>query len=253
MASPHPTYPNPTIVQVACEITFASQSDVRLTAGLLFPSFASEFPEIAPIAGGTIQLVMGQPSFAPEAPPQQPPAAAFRFSTESDARFVQLSKNNFIYQTHEAYPGWADYRAKLLELWAKSSVLLAPTAIVKLGLRYINRIPKTGQHKALVDWLQTTPDVPGALLTSKEHFLGRVESSPAPSHLRLVTVANAVPTPDAPEGAIIFDIDRIATEQLPVSAAAISEKLDVLHEDIWNSFNTASSPLLKAYLSGSIR
>jgi uncharacterized protein (TIGR04255 family) len=250
LAAPHPSYPNPTIVQVTCEIAFTAQSADRLSAGSIFPIFAEEFPEILPIGAGTIQLVIGQPSFAPEAPQPQTNIAAFRFSTASGSRFVQVSKTSFVYQTNDPYTGWVDFRDKLINLWEKSSPLLNPGPIVKVGLRYVNRIAKTEEHSSPGDWLRVTPDVPEALLTSKEHFLGRIESSPAPAHLRLVTIANAVAVPELPAGAIVLDVDRITTEQFDVSTAEILEKLEVLHEDVWNAFSGAASDILKARLSG---
>ena len=250
MAAPHPTYPNPTIVQVTCEIAFSPQTDNRLSAGTLYPIFAAEFPEIAPIGIGTIQFVLGPQPFAPAAPEQPQNATAFRFSTQTGSRFVQVSQSGFIYQTAEPYKGWADFSAKLLELWEKSAAVLRPGPVVKVGLRYINKIPKSEDHPHAVEWLRVTPDIPEALLTSKEHFLGRIESSPAPAHLRLVTVLNALPTPDSPAGAIVFDIDRLSTEQFEVSTPAISEKLEALHDDVWNAFSAASTDLLKTHLSG---
>jgi uncharacterized protein (TIGR04255 family) len=250
LAAPHPTYPNPTIIQVTCEIAFTPQTEGRLSAGSLYPIFAAEFPEIAPVGVGTIQFVLGPQPFAPAVSEQPQDASAFRFSTSSGSQFVQVSKAGFVYQTNEPYTGWADFSKKLIELWEKSSATIRPGPVVKVGLRYVNRIPKSEDHPSVGDWLQVTPDVPEALLTSKEHFLGRVESSPAPAHLRLVTIANAIPTPECPDGAIVLDIDRVSTEQFEVSTPAISDKLATLHEDVWNAFNAAATDLLKAHLSG---
>ena len=250
MAAPHPTYPNPTIIQVTCEIAFTPLTEDRLSAGSLYPIYAAEFPEIAPIGIGTIQFVLGPQAFAPVPPEQPQNTAAFRFSSSSGSRFVQVSKAGFVYQTSEPYKGWADFSSKLLELWEQSSAVIRPGPVVKVGLRYVNKIPKSEDHPSVGDWLQVTADVPEALLTSKDHFLGRIESSPAPAHLRLVTIANGIPTPDSPAGSIVFDIDRLSTEQFEVSTAAISEKLETLHEDAWNAFNSAATELLKAHLAG---
>ena len=250
MSDPHPTYPNPTIVQVTCEIAFAATSDDRLSLGTLYPIFSSEFPEMMPIGSGTIQFVIGQPVFAPEAPQSQSPTAAFRFSSTSGRRFVQLSKTNFVYQSNEPYAGWADFRGNLLRLWEISAPHLRPGSVVKVGLRYINRIPKTEDRQSVGDWLNATPDIPPALLRSKEHFLGRIESSPAHAHLRLVTIANEVPGPEMPAGAIIMDVDRLSTEQFDASTQTISEKLEILHEDVWASFHAATSDALREHLTG---
>jgi uncharacterized protein (TIGR04255 family) len=213
LSDSHPTYPNPTIVQVTCEIAFAATSDTQLSLGALYPVFSPEFPEMMPIGAGTIQFVIGQPLFAPEAPQLPSPTAAFRFSVASGLRFVQLSKTSFVYQSNEPYTGWADFRSNLLRLWKISEPYLKPGSVVKVGLRYINRIRKTDKYQGVGDWLLATQDIPEALLRSKEHFLGRIESSPAHAHLRLVTIANEAPGPEMPAGAIIMDVDRLSASK----------------------------------------
>jgi uncharacterized protein (TIGR04255 family) len=245
----HPTYANPTIIQVTCEIAFTSSDDVKLSAAKLYPSFMADFPEIQPV-NAAMQLVFGsQPIVDPAI---SAPAGAFRFATEDGKNFIQLSKTNFVFQSNEKYPGWGDFSAKLLELWKASCPHVKPSNIVKLGLRYINRIVKTESHQKPSFWLQTSADLPAALVESKEHFLGRIESSPAPLHLRLVTVAAEAPGPDWPHGSIIMDIDRITTEQIAAEEKPIIEHLGLLHEDIWTSFDSAATQNLKNYLAGTL-
>jgi uncharacterized protein (TIGR04255 family) len=249
LTGPHPSYPNPTIVQVTCEIAFASEADVKLSASSLYRIFSEEFPEIQPIQM-SLQVVVGGQLQPVQDPAVSANAGAFRFATEDGKRFVQLSKTNFVYQTNERYPGWKDFRDKLLQLWSASTAHVKPSTIVKIGIRYINRIVKTEAHPFPKDWLYSTADLPAAIIASQEHFLGRIESSPAPSHLRLVTVAAEPAGPEWPLGSIIMDVDRISMERFEASNAAISEKLDILHEDVWQSFDSATAPALKAYLNG---
>ena len=125
-----------------------------------------------------------------------------------------------------------------------------PTAINKIGLRYTNRIVKTEARSALSDWLKPTAELPKALIESKEHFMGRIETSPQPSHLRLITVSNEPPGPDWPFGSIVMDIDRIAADTFEPLSSKIAEKLDSLHEDVWESFSSATTPALVESMSG---
>jgi uncharacterized protein (TIGR04255 family) len=249
LSDQHPSYVNPTIIQVTCEIAFASAAEVKLSAAALYPTFSNEFPEIQPV-NLALQVVIGGQLQPSQDPLVSANAGAFRFATEDGKRFVQLSKANFVYQSNERYPGWENFRSKLIELWSASSRHVQPSEVVKIGIRYINRVVKSEARPSLSDWFNPTPDLPAALIASKEHFLGRIESSPAPSHLRFVTLAAEPPGLEWPLGSIIMDIDRITTEQFVASTPAIVEKLDVLHEDVWTSFSAATSPALKAYLNG---
>jgi uncharacterized protein (TIGR04255 family) len=250
---PHPSYPKPTIIQVLCEIAFTSDEEVKLRAAQLYPTFSAEFPEIQPIQTMLqFQVLTGQGVPPPEVP-QNPNAAAFRFATTDGKRFVQVSPTNFIYQSSDAYPGWEEFRKKLMALWSASIAETKPATITKVGLRYVNRIVKSKKHSRPSDWLQPTADVPEALLSSKEHFLGRIESSPMPSHLRLVTLANQPPGPDWPQGSMILDIDRLSLAAFDAKEKKILKTLDLLHEDVWTSFESAANKNLRSYLSGKLK
>ncbi len=220
-----------------------------MSAGALYPIFSKEFPEIQPVGTVAFQLLIGQPSVLPE-PAQSQNAAAFRFATSDGARFVQLSKTNFVYQTNEPYLGWKDFRTALMQHWSAYAKVANPTAIVKIGLRYINRIVKSKEKASLSDWIKATPDLPSALIASRQHFLGRVESSPSQSHLKLLTLSSEPPGPDWPQGTIIMDIDRINMDPHGATEPKILENLELLHEDIWSSFDSAATETLKNYLSG---
>lgn len=254
MSDPHPSYKNPTIVQVTCEIGFTSSREKRLSASELYRIFGQEFPEIQPVGNLSVQLVIGQPPpILPQDPPQSQDATAFRFATSDGRRFVQISKSNFVYQSNEAYPGWADFSRKIIDLWHAVAGHMEPNGVVKVGVRYINRIVKTRGHANLSDWLKSTDDIPLALIQSKDHFLGRIESSSSASHLRLITLAGEPPGPDWPAGSIIMDIDRISTEQFDADSKIISQKLEDLHEDVWAAFSAAATDTLKQHLAGTLK
>ncbi|WP_161534941.1 TIGR04255 family protein [Bradyrhizobium sp. LCT2] len=252
MTTKHPSYPKPTIVQVTCEIGFVSEAEVKLQTGIIYPLFAGEFPEMQAVPTQLQFVVSQQPTMAPELLRSQN-AGAFRFATSDGKRFVQVSSVNFVYQSNEVYPGWDVFRRKLLELWELYSTHIKSSTVTKIGLRYINRITHTEKLTRPSDWLQPTSDLPEALLSSQGHFLGRLETSPTPSDLRVVTVTGEPAGPDWPYGTTVMDIDRITTELNEPTAPKIAEALDVLHEDVWTTFDSAGTNSLKQLLSGKLK
>ncbi|MET4328335.1 uncharacterized protein (TIGR04255 family) [Bradyrhizobium sp. i1.15.2] len=250
MKDQHPTYPNPTIAQVACEIAFATTNDEDLNLSALLNVLGKDFPSLKPVQNLQLQIVLGGP---PPVTPAAPAAAgvAFRFATKNDKKSVLVSKTNFVFQWNESYSGWAVFKDNLMSLWASCAPHLQPGIISKLGLRYTNRIPRSEEFPDVKDWIKATADIPQALLLSKDHFLGRIESSPLEANLRLVTLGLEPESPDLPYGSILFDIDRLTIEQFEPSNDAISEKLEFVHEDIWTAFDSASTDTLKSHLAGS--
>ena len=145
--------------------------------------------------------------------------------------------------------GWPVLKDRLLAQWRKVHDLVNPEKLIKIGLRYVNRIAKEPNHNHLRDWLRPSDELPPSLIASEGHFFARIESSPAAGHLQLVTVGNQDPSPDVPHGAIVLDIDRVCQEG-EISMTGISEKLEMLHQDIWNAFDSARTELLSARLKG---
>jgi uncharacterized protein (TIGR04255 family) len=253
LSDPHPKYPNPTIVEAICEIAFVSTSQERLSSRALYALVGDEFPEMQPIAN-MLQIVVQPGLVFPSVPaPQQPQNAAtgFRFGTATNDRFVQVSQNNFVYQiVGGPYEGWDAFKAKLTDLWSTVSGVLKAEQIVKIGMRYVNRIALTDTHPHLSDWLQKSDDLPEALIASRAHFLARIESTPSVDSLKLVTLANQIADSASPRGAILLDIDCLSNEAHEASNELISKKLEILHDNICAVFSSAKTGVLEAKLKG---
>jgi uncharacterized protein (TIGR04255 family) len=224
-----------------------------LSSRSLYALFGEEFPEMQPLVGNmNLQIFVGPPGAVAPAVQANPPAAVggFRLGTAANDEFVQISGSNFVYQlVGGTYPGWPGLKEKLIELWSKVNGELKPNKLIKIGLRYVNRIAKEANHTHLRDWLKASSDLPASLIASEGHYFARIESSPAAGNLKLLTVGNQDPIDSAQHGAVILDIDRVCQEG-EISMDAISEKLEILHEDVWATFDSIKTPLLHARMKG---
>jgi uncharacterized protein (TIGR04255 family) len=246
---PHPTFRHPTISEVVCEIAFERASSQRISASALYELLRSTFPEIQSVGNMTVQIVLAQ------APAPQPafaspglPAPAFRFANATGDEYVQVSENNFVYDATRSYRGWASVKGSILSAWQTVLPLIATSRITKIGLRYINRITKDERRPHLSDWLCPTDDLPSRLVASRGHFFARIESSPADSELKVITLAQQVADATAPHGAILFDLDRVSMTAR--AADEISQTLENLHEDVWDVFWPARTAALESKLKG---
>jgi uncharacterized protein (TIGR04255 family) len=228
-------------------------SSDRLSSRSLYALFGEEFPEMQPlISNMNLQIFVGPPGVVAPVVQANPPApvGGFRLGNAANNEFVQISGVNFVYQLVGAtYPGWPALKQNLLAHWSKVSGEVKPEKLIKVGLRYVNLVAKEPNHTHLRDWLQASADLPPALVASEGHFFSRMETSPSAGNLKLVTVGNQDPGISTEHGAIILDIDRICQEgEIPMES--ISEKLELLHDDIWTTFDSAKTPLLYARLRG---
>ena len=247
-STPHPRFPNPTIAQATCEIGFNRNLQVKLSSAQLYKLVATDFPEIQAVGGMALQILIGSGSQPAQMPPPGVPAPTFRFATSAGDQFVQISDTSFVYQSTAAYPGWDVVKATILDLWVRMLPVIEPDGVTKVGLRYINRIAKDEQHPHIRDWLSASAYIPPVLLESRRHFLSRVEASPADNDLLLITVADQEPA-DSLHGAIIFDIDRICSDTIPVDPNVVGDVLERLHEAVWDVFWTSRTPALEQRLN----
>jgi uncharacterized protein (TIGR04255 family) len=175
------------------------------------------------------------------------PAPAFRFATAAGDKFVQISDTSLIYHSTAKYRGWETVKTSILDTWTKVLPAIKPESVTKIGLRYVNRIAKDAEHPYVGDWLQASDYIPKVLLESRRHFLSRVEASPGDNEVLLITVVNQEAA-DTPQGAIVFDIDRIHSE--PVAGDQLADVLETLHDQIWDVFWTSRTPALEEKLKG---
>ena len=206
-----------------------------------------------PLVGNmNLQIFVGPPGAVPPSVQANPPAAVagFRFGNATNDQFVQISGSSFVYQMVGGdYPGWPNLKERLLGHWAKVRAEVTPDKVIKIGLRYVNRIAKEANHTQIRDWLQASKDIPASLISSEGHFFARIETSPAIGHLKVVTVGSQDPSDEVRHGAVILDIDRICQEgDIPLDG--VSEKLELLHEDLWVAFDSVKTALLDSRLKG---
>jgi uncharacterized protein (TIGR04255 family) len=205
-----------------------------------------------PVNPVSVQIVVGDVrQIEPQPQPPSRPVPTFRFATSTGDRFVQVSDVSFVYQATAPYPGWSAIKAIILDLWGTVRPAIQPDAVIKIGLRYINRIAKDETHRHVGDWLCASDYIPAALTRSRQHFLARLETSPADEDQLLVTLANQPPMEAAPQGSIIFDIDRVRTGSVGTDSKGIGEVLEILHEDIWSVFWSSRTPVLEEKLKRS--
>lgn len=73
------------------------------------------------------------------------------------------------------YRNWRWFRAYVDESWARLRGELQISQVERIGLRYINRVPRASPAEAPRRWLRQTDYIPGAVLKSEGRFLLRVE------------------------------------------------------------------------------
>jgi uncharacterized protein (TIGR04255 family) len=242
---PHPNYPNPTIIEALCEFQITPTEWRVSRPAPLFPVLGEEFPNFEPISDMGIQIRVG-----PSGPTQEVvnKPARLRFSTEDKKRLVQATDTVFTFNFLAPYPGWENVLPSILTNWEKLCTVVKPKEIVRVGLRYINKIPRTGEHARVSDWLKPTRHLPPAIIESVDPFLARIEAKRDERNLTVITLSSETTMPAVPHPSIILDLDRVALGNTPPDRARIGEIIEGLHNDAWDEFEEAMTPQLQRFL-----
>jgi uncharacterized protein (TIGR04255 family) len=251
--TPHLRYPRPTIVEALCEIHFRPPEGQEWSAGLtgrFFRRVQDEFPELEPDQVIGVDVMIG-----PEGREQRTlrPRLRTRFRHRARPLLLQLSEHIFTVNVLAPYPGWQQVRDDVLSAWAHLLAELTPTAITRVGLRYINRLPRSSDNERATDWLIPSQYFAPGALEALPGSSSRVEAWLSEEAQLVIALGYQPSDNDLAHGAIILDLDRIDHREMVASPDALGVAADALHNDIWQAFASAKGERLERYLRGDDR
>jgi uncharacterized protein (TIGR04255 family) len=247
--SDHPHYPNDTIQEALCEFRLKPSSRTEWTpkrpGEIMRQLGPNNFPGMEPITEIGIEL-----NFDASGQPQQriiQGPAKIRFSNDDGTLLVQVSPVLYSFNAVRQYPGWDGMQNLLIDNWKKIMAILAPECIERIGLRYINKIPLTQDHPNISDWLKQSRYIPEAI---KDSMLGskyRFESRISENDIIIVIIVDQKDETGA--NSLFFDIDRGVTMKNLPDEATLRSEIKRLHDDVWEAFRDAKTPLYDTYLN----
>jgi uncharacterized protein (TIGR04255 family) len=246
MPTPNPSYPNPTIQEVNCEIYFRLQeSDVwnPLWYFDFYQQISGQFPVPEPVSEPRYsQTVSGNII-----------SQAMRYKNSEGNLILQLSEDRFVIVVLPDYPGWGRISETIKEVWEKARQIIEPVAVSRIGLRYINIIERKSREETLGDWIITNDYIPPIVLRVPS-FAGNITAQLNNSD-RLSVVIGDVTRTDSDSSSsqgFLFDIDRVTERELSIDPNELLQEISRLHDDVWDVFSSAKGERLEQLLQGEI-
>jgi uncharacterized protein (TIGR04255 family) len=155
------------------------------------------------------------------------------FVSSSDQKFVaQFRQNGFTLNRLAPYIGGDALIAEALDLWPRYAAIARPEALIRLAVRYINRLElpfRPGDD--LGKFLAASPDIPDALPQQVSDFLTRVALHD-PSDQVTVIITQRMELPPSPGTSVplILDVDVFKIEALSVKVEDLRPHFDVLRK-----------------------
>ncbi len=237
------TLRNPPLVEAVCEFRFQPQSGWNLTVpGQVYATLAADFPEIRDVTTVESRTVREPGSIEALVEHQITPRVQMRRRDES--ALIQVGPDLLAINLLSPYPTWNDFRALITDVYSKYAETIPSSAIVRIGLRYINRIVISPGRTNISDYLTLDPPLHGALERPVTGFVQRYELAFDQPDGVLVhqtgfqTKPNSVPS-------LILDLDFAAERFEDLSDTdALAAWLTQAHDRVYESFVASVNPAL---------
>jgi len=114
-----------------------------------------DYPKVEPVRQTRYQLLIGRQN---NPTVEDLGCVGFKFQSSNNLHIAQFNKEAFVFSRLKPYLDWAQLSQEALRLWAIYFELLQPREVIRIGLRFINRIAIMQERVELSDYYRHPPD-----------------------------------------------------------------------------------------------
>jgi uncharacterized protein (TIGR04255 family) len=170
------------------------------------------------------QVVDGKPvTMTPSGGPD-----GYLFEAPKEKKIVQARLDGFTFNKLKPYENWITFRTEAQNLWNLYRTSANPERIIRIALRYINRIEIPLPIKDFKEYLLTVPEIAPTLPQGLSHYFMRL-LIPNEKIRATATVTETMELMNLDKKlAIIFDIDVWMATDYPPDSTTIWDDLEKL-------------------------
>jgi len=179
-----------------------------------------------------LTLATGQVEFRPAVPAKASASEeehGFKFSSEDGKNICQARLSGYGFSRLAPYEDWERFYGEAVRLWRRYRLVAKPTKVLRLAVRYINRIDIPAASVDMKEYFLTSPEVSPHLPQQMAGFFMQVRLPQEDIAAMLVLNETIVP-PGQPEStSIVLDLDLFRDQDVPQDDDAIWNYFEVLH------------------------
>jgi uncharacterized protein (TIGR04255 family) len=232
----------PPLIEAVCEFRFAPSDEWDWTIpGRLYDRIQGEFPRREQVQGIGFTLQIGEGP-QPTVPAVQGGVDRVMMSREDGSAVVQVGPNQIVVNHKLPYPGWNRFY-ELIERILGMYLDLAPsTPPQRVGLRYINQIPRPSEESVDIGALITLdPPIPPKIDCPLNNFYQRYELIHKDPAGLLVHQTGMQMTQDR-SGVLVLDLDFGSLPTSLPSIAQVGRWLHAAHDRVEEAFQASVNP-----------
>jgi len=150
-----------------------------------------------------------------------------RFRSRDQKHVAHFNRDNFVFSRLEPYETWSQFTCEAEKLWQIYVDIGCPAEMLRIGVRFINRILLPGPSVTIEEYIQPHPDPPRGLDLPFAGYFQRdtLEVTGYPYGLNISRALQPGQDPEPSRPSIILDIDVFTTQPYPVSMETLRSKL----------------------------
>ena len=244
---PERSYHNPPVVEALCEIYFAESSWDDTVPGAFYERVKSRFPRKQRREIQEAKITMGPETSTAGVQRLTP---WMQFLTEDSSLMIQVAENLVVVNQLLPYRHFEDWEPIIYEALNVYNEVALPKNVVRIGLRYINRIEIPGTIISMEDYFTIYPSLPRTLGNRHGTFLVRVEVPQAElGHTVLITFGTfGSPQPARGKQAFMLDLYDRVSRTLEPNEAELKKEVRVAHDNVVMAFEGSITDQLRGLL-----
>ena len=168
---------------------------------------------------------------APGSPTTQttvPTKVGFQFRNSSGDKVVLAQIEGWSFSKLAPYENWEEFRKQGRELWTKYRDFVQPKEILRVAVRYVNRLDLPLPFDDFKKYLRTVPEISSDLPQALSNFFLQAQIPQLDLEALLVINMAIVPPPTPTVASVVLDLDLFRTTNLPQTEEKIWEYFEQL-------------------------
>ena len=242
---PERRYRKPPVVESLCEIYFSDSKWDDTIPGAFYERVKSDFPNKRQREIQQAEIMLGTSGEAAAGVRRLPPW--MQFVSANGERMLQIARDLLVVNQLRPYPHFEAWEPEVYKALAIYNELAKPGKVVRLGLRYINRVVIAQARVQMEKYFTIYPQLPQALGDTHGAFLVRVEV-PQPQQGRTVLITFGTAEPPAPGAngqAFLLDLYDILQRECPPDKATLEKEIQTAHDNVVKAFEGSITDQLR--------
>jgi uncharacterized protein (TIGR04255 family) len=238
------TYAKPPIQEAVCEIVFADGEWTFGSAAEFYMQVKERYnaPPTQLVDSG-LQLGEEQGkqtlTFASKSP-------RTRFSSADGSALITVGERLLAIHALPPYSGWEVFRKDISDALNCYADVTKSQKVVKIGVRYINRLNFEDSDLPLADYFHCAPRVPDDPFNGMNGFFERLELAVESSPAKVVLIFASVEAEEPFSGSVMLDLDVIRSwEEQPLEMQSVMEMVESLRALERDSFEALITDKLR--------